>query len=315
MREYVRITEVGLRDGLQNQAHMVSSADKLRLGFALMDAGIRHLETVSFVHPKAVPQMADAAEVTAGLPARADMDYMALVPNLKGYERAKAAGYRNVAVVLASTDAFNLRNLKMTLAETEATCLDVIAHAKTDGIAVRAYISGAFSCPYDGKTPVSVVHRLSEKMMAAGATDIAISDTIGAGNPQQVKDILKPLIADHGSPVFSLHLHDTRGTALANTWAGIECGVRHFDASIGGLGGCPFAPGATGNVATEDVVHLLHEAGFNTGLDLDSLYAAVSVAEAVTNQTLGGRYTQWRRSQERRAREQAAACAPEDQRR
>lgn len=315
MSEYVRITEVGLRDGLQNQARMVSTADKLRLGAALMDAGIRHLEAVSFVHPKAVPQMADAAEVTAGLPVRADMDYMALVPNLKGYERAKAAGYRNVAVVLASTDAFNLRNLKMTLAETEATCIDVIAHAKADGIAVRAYISGAFSCPYDGKTPVSVVHRLSEKMIAAGASDIAISDTIGAGNPQQVNDILKPLIADHGPKIFSLHLHDTRGTALANTWAGIECGVRHFDASVGGLGGCPFAPGATGNVATEDVVHLLHEAGFNTGIDLDTLYHSVSLAEEITAQDLGGRYTLWRRSQERRAREQAAACAPQDQRR
>lgn len=314
MSEYVRITEVGLRDGLQNQARMVSTADKLRLGVALMNTGIRHLETVSFVHPKAVPQMADAAEVTAGLPHRADMDYMALVPNLKGYERAKAAGYRNVAVVLASTDAFNLRNLKMTLAETEAACLDVIAHAKADGVAVRAYISGAFSCPYDGKTPVSVVHQLSEKMIAAGATDIAISDTIGAGNPQQVNAILKPLIADHGHKIFSLHLHDTRGTALANTWAGIECGVRHFDASVGGLGGCPFAPGATGNVATEDVVHLLHEAGFDTGIDLDKLYHSVALAEEITAQSLGGRYTQWRRSQERRAREQAAACAPQDQR-
>jgi hydroxymethylglutaryl-CoA lyase len=315
MSEYVRITEVGLRDGLQNQARMVSTADKLRLGAALMDAGIRHLETVSFVHPKAVPQMADAAEVTAGLPARSDMDYMALVPNLKGYERAKAAGYRHVAVVLASTDAFNLRNLKMTLAETETACRDVIAHAKADGIAVRAYISGAFSCPYDGKTPVNVVHRLAEKMIAAGATDIAISDTIGAGNPQQVNAIMKPLLAEHGHPIFSLHLHDTRGTALANTWAGIECGVRHFDASIGGLGGCPFAPGATGNVATEDVVHLLHEAGFTTGIDLDALYHNVALAEAITAQSLGGPYTQWRRSQERRTREQPAAnCAPQDQR-
>lgn len=314
MSEFVRITEVGLRDGLQNQSHHASTQEKLQLATALIDAGIKQLETVSFVHPKAVPQMADAAEVSAGLPRRPDLDYMALVPNLKGYERALAAGYRHIAVVLSTTDSFNLRNLKMTLAETEAVCREVIARAKADGVVARAYISGAFACPYDGKQPVSVVQRLSESMIAAGATDIAISDTIGAGNPQQVKDILKPLVAVYGARIFSLHLHDTRGTALANTWAGIESGVRHFDASVGGLGGCPFAPGATGNVATEDVVHLLHEAGFDTGIDLDKLYNAVSIAEAITQQPQGGRYTSWRRSQERRAAAQAAACAPEDAR-
>lgn len=310
----VCITEVGLRDGLQNQSRLVGTADKLRLAGALIDAGVRHLEAVSFVHPRAVPQMADAAEVTLGLPVRADMDYMALVPNLKGYARAKAAGYRHVAVVLASTDTFNLRNIKMTRDEAEAACRDVIAQAGIDGITVRAYISGAMACPYEGVTPVSVVHRLSERMIAAGATDIAISDTIGAGNPRQVTDILRPLVAAHGAALFSLHLHDTRGTALANAWAGIECGIRHFDASVGGLGGCPFAPGASGNVATEDLVSLLHDAGFRTGIDLDALCAAVAVAEEITAQPLGGRILQWRRSQERRRQEQAAACAPQDQR-
>lgn len=313
MKERIRITEVGLRDGLQNQSRLVSTRDKLQLADALMKAGIRQLETVSFVHPKAVPQMADAAEVTAGLPQRQDMDYLALVPNLKGYERAKAAGYRNVAVVIASTDTFNLRNIKMTRAEADASCREVIAQARTDGMAVRAYISGALACPYEGKTPVSVVHALSASMIAAGATDVAISDTIGAGNPAQITDILKPLVHDHGAGIFSLHLHDTRGTALVNAWAGIECGLRHFDASIGGLGGCPFAPGATGNVATEDLVYLLHEAGFDTGIDLENLYAAVEVAEAITAQTLGGKILQWQRSQEHRA--QAAVCAPQDQRR
>jgi hydroxymethylglutaryl-CoA lyase len=314
MSEFVRITEVGLRDGLQNQSHHASTHDKLRLAGALIDAGIRQLETVSFVHPKAVPQMADAAEVTTGLPCRDDLDYMALVPNLKGYERALAAGYRHIAVVLSTTDSFNLRNLKMSLTETETVCREVITRAKSDGVVARAYISGAFSCPYDGKQPASIVHALSESMIAAGATDIAISDTIGAGNPQQVKDILSPLVAIYGARLFSLHLHDTRGTALANTWAGIECGIRHFDASIGGLGGCPFAPGATGNLATEDLVHLLHEAGFETGIDLDKLYGAISLAETITQQAQGGRYAQWRRSQERRATAQTLVCAPEDAR-
>ncbi|MDP2228653.1 MAG: hydroxymethylglutaryl-CoA lyase [Moraxellaceae bacterium] len=312
MTEHIRITEVGLRDGLQNQPHPVSTDGKLELARALILAGVRQLETASFVHPKAVPQMADAAEITAGLPVDARMDYMALVPNLKGYERARAAGYRRVAVVLASTDTFNLRNIKMTRDEAEAACRDVLAAAKNDGVAVRAYVSGALACPYDGPTPVAVVQQLCERMIAAGAVDIAISDTIGAGNPRQIQQILTPLLREHDPALFSLHLHDTRGTALAMAWAGLECGVRHFDASVGGLGGCPFAPGATGNVATEDLVHLFHGAGFDTGIDLDRLYDAVAIAERITAQPLGGRYTQWRRSQERRA--QATACAPQDNR-
>lgn len=314
MSDTVRLTEVGLRDGLQNQPRPVSTEGKLRLARALVAAGLRQIEATSFVHPKAVPQMADAAEVTAGLPQDSGLDYMALVPNLKGYVRARDAGYRRVAVVLASTDSFNLRNLNMTRAETEAVCRDVIAAARADGVAVRAYISGALACPYDGATPVAVTVDLCERMLAAGAADIAISDTIGAGNPRQIQQILAPLLRAHDATLFSLHLHDTRGTALAMAWAGLECGVRHFDASIGGLGGCPFAPGASGNVATEDLVHLFHGAGLDTGIDLDRLCAAVSVAEEITGQVLGGRYTQWRRSQERRVSAGAAICAPGDMR-
>lgn len=313
MSHAIRITEVGLRDGLQNQTHRVSTAGKLELAQALLKAGVSSLETASFVHPKAVPQMADAAEVTAGLPGNSGCDYMALVPNLKGYERAKAAGYRRIAVVVATTDTFNQRNLNMTLAEAEAVCTQVIQQAIADGIAMRAYISGALGCPYDGKVEAHVVQRISEKMINAGAQDIAISDTIGAGNPRQIEKILQPLIKHHSADLFSLHLHDTRGTALANAWAGVECGVRHFDASIGGLGGCPFAPGATGNVATEDLVHLLHASGLDTGINLDALYEAVAVAERITQSALGGRVLQWQRSQQRRLA-QRSNCAPTDQR-
>lgn len=151
------------------------------------------------------------------------------------------------------------------------------------------------------------MHELSERLLTAGANEVAISDTVGAGNPRQIRDILDPLVRAHGATPFNLHLHDTRGMALAMVWAGIEAGVRHFDASIGGLGGCPFAPGASGNLATEDLVYLLHGAGFSTGIDLDHLYDTVAVAESVTQQSLGGHYTRWRRSQERRA-----ACAPAD---
>jgi hydroxymethylglutaryl-CoA lyase len=314
MNDLVRVTEVGLRDGLQNQPHPVSTAGKLELANALIRAGVRHIEAVSFVHPKAVPQMADAAEVTAGLPffggGDKGIDYMALVPNLKGYERARAAGYQKVAVVLATTDTFNQRNLRMSRDEAEAACREVMAQARADGVYVRAYLSGACACPYDGLTPVSVVHELSERLLTAGANEVAISDTVGAGNPRQIRDILDPLVRAHGATPFNLHLHDTRGMALAMVWAGLEAGVRHFDASIGGLGGCPFAPGASGNLATEDLVYLLHGAGFSTGIDLDHLYDAVAVAEAITQQTLGGHYSRWRRSQERRT--QANDCAPAD---
>lgn len=313
MSSLIRITEVGLRDGLQNQPLPVSTADKLALAQALLQAGVRSLETASFVHPKAVPQMADAAEVTAGLPAVSDAQYMALVPNLKGYERAKAAGYQRVAVVIATTDHFNQRNLNMSLADTEAVCRQVIQQAVADGVQVRAYISGALGCPYDGAIDATVVQNLSEKMISAGAQDIAISDTIGAGNPRQIEKILKPLMAHYPAERFSLHLHDTRGTALVNAWAGIECGIRHLDASIGGLGGCPFAPGATGNVATEDLVHLLHASGFQTGIDLDRLYDAVEIAERITQSTLGGRVLHWHRSQLKR-QQAKAACAPQDAR-
>lgn len=301
MQPEVIINEVGLRDGLQNQPRFVSTADKLRLVDALLGAGVRYLEAASFVHPKAVPQMADAADVSAGLPQRPDVHYMALVPNLKGYERAIAAGYRRVAVVVASTDTFNLRNIRMTRDEAEAVCREVMAAARRDGVSVRAYLSGACACPYDGAVPVALVQTLAGRLLDAGASEVSISDTIGAGNPRQIKQILEPLIRTFGAPAFNLHLHDTRGQALAMAWAGVECGVRNFDASVGGLGGCPYAPGASGNVATEDLVYMLNEAGLSTGIDWQSLRTAVSLAESFTGQPLGGRVMNWLRSQEVRA--------------
>lgn len=300
MKERIIINEVGLRDGLQNQPRHVETAGKLRLAQALVDAGIRHLEAVSFVHPKAVPQMADAVEVTAGLPRRDDLQLMALVPNLKGYERALENGYRKVGVILSSTDTFNLKNIRMTRDEAEQTCRDIITRAKADGVFVRSYVSGALACPYDGKTPVAVVHALTERMLEAGADEISIADTIGAGNPRQIEEILLPLVKRHNPALFNLHLHDTRGQALAMAWAGIHCGIRSFDSSVGGLGGCPFAPGASGNVATEDLVYMLEESGFDTGISLEGLRSAVTIAEEITGQSLGGRILTWIRSQEAR---------------
>ncbi len=308
MKETVIITEVGLRDGLQNQPNPVSTDQKIQMALALIEAGVTHLEAASFVHPKAVPQMADSAEVLSRLPERTDLTVSALVPNMKGYQRAKDCGVSHIGVVLASTDSFNLKNLNMTLAETQAVCEQVIAQAKADQIKTRAFISGAFACPYDGKTPIDIVHKLTEAMIAAGADEISIADTIGAGNPQQVIDIMKPLIAQYGADLFNLHLHDTRGQALAMAWAGIEQGVRRFDSSIGGLGGCPFAPGATGNVATEDLVYMLQESGFDTGIDINKLKPAVAAAEQATGQSLGGNIIRWMKSQELRQARNQAAC-------
>ena len=308
MREIIHINEVGLRDGLQNQPNPVSTESKLKMASALVAAGVRQFEAVSFVHPKLVPQMADAVEVLDGLREFNQLNIAALVPNMKGYERAREQGVNSVGVVLASTDTFNQRNLNMTLAQTRETCQQVIARARADGVFVRAYISGAIACPYDGKTPVDVVHRLTADMMEAGASEISIADTIGAGNPQQISDILRPLVQQFGADRFNLHLHDTRGLALAMAWAGVMEGVRRFDSSIGGLGGCPFAPGASGNVATEDLVYMLEESGFDTGIDINALRDAVQVAEVATGQHLGGRILKWMQSQELRAAQNRQPC-------
>ncbi len=314
MSNKVIITEVGLRDGLQNQPKLIATAQKLTMAKALIDAGVSHLEATSFVHPKLVPQMADAIDVLSGLKgltqASDKTNVSVLVPNMKGYERAKENGVTSVGVVVASTDTFNLKNLNMTTEKAASVCQQIVAQAKQDGINTRVYISGACVCPYDGKTPVDVTLGLTEKMVATGADEISISDTVGGGNPQQIIDILTPLIQQYGADRFNLHLHDTRGQALAMAWAGITLGVRRFDSSIGGLGGCPFAPGASGNVATEDLVYMLEEAGFDTGIQLNALKAAGAVSAQVTGQQLGGSIYQWMLSQETLQKNKAAQESP-----
>lgn len=308
MNEKVFINEVGLRDGLQNQPNPVSTAAKLNMARTLIDAGVRQLEAVSFVHPKAVPQMADAVDVLAGLPKRDDLQIAALVPNMKGYERAREQGVNSVAVVLSSTDTFNQRNLNMPLAQAMDTCKQVIQRAKDEGVFTRIYLSGACACPYDGRTPPDVMHRLAQDVIEAGVDEVSIADTIGSGTPQQIVDIVAPLVQQFGADRFNLHLHDTRGQALAMAWAGITQGIRRFDSSIGGLGGCPFAPGASGNVATEDLVYMLEESGFDTGIDLNSLRAAVKAAEEATGQSLGGSIIRWMISQELRQQKNQSPC-------
>lgn len=308
MTDRVVITETGMRDGLQNQPTHVSTEMKLKLANALLKAGVDNLEATSFVHPKAVPQMADASDVLAGLKSYSDVDVSVLVPNMKGYEKAKDHGIKSVGIVCSTTDAFNGRNLNMTTDQVKEVCSNILAASKQDGIQVRVYVSGAFSCPYDGKMPVNVAQDMATYFLEKGADSISIADTIGAGNPRQVQQILKPLISNYGAENFNLHLHDTRGQALAMAWSGLELGIRSFDSSVGGLGGCPFAPGASGNVATEDLVYMCEEAGLSTGIDWVKLREAVKVAEEATGKSLGGRIITWMISQEEREAAKKEAC-------
>ncbi|MBT3925910.1 MAG: hydroxymethylglutaryl-CoA lyase [Rhodospirillaceae bacterium] len=309
MSNKVIINEVGLRDGLQNQPRHVPVEGKLEILGALIAAGVRSVEATSFVSPKAVPQMADAGELYGRLPLDQGVNYQALVPNEKGYERAVASGAKTIALVLASTEEMNVKNIGMSLERAIEVNIGVIKRAKREGIIPRSYISTAVGCPYEGDVAPEVVFDLTAQMFEAGAAEVAVADTIGSGNPAQVKFIFETLANRYGPERLAAHFHDTRGLALANTWAALECGVRTFDTSIGGLGGCPFAPGATGNVATEDVVHMVERSGFETGIDVEGLRKAVKIAADFTGQELGGRVLSWIESQERRKQATASAAA------
>ncbi|MGD9944753.1 MAG: hydroxymethylglutaryl-CoA lyase [Burkholderiaceae bacterium] len=293
MAEALFITDVGPRDGLQSQAAMVDTDGKLALIAALFAAGLRRIEAASFVSPKAVPQMADADAVLASLQAPAGARVSALVPNQRGLQRALAAGAREVAVVLSATETMNQKNIRMSLAQALQTCRDTLAEARGAGLRTRAYVAVAFVCPFEGPTPVAQVAELAAQMQAAGADEIVIADTIGAAAPCDVERVLDALLPRLPAGQIGMHFHDTRGMALANVWAAIGRGVRRFDASIGGLGGCPFAPGAAGNLATEDLALLARQCGFETGVDLAALMKAIDVAGALVGQTLGGRSRRW----------------------
>ena len=301
MAETVRINEVGLRDGLQDQPTVVPTAGKLELCEALIAAGITEVEATSFVSPKVVPQMADAADLFAVLPASDSVHYSALIPNEKGYERARAAGVEAIALVVATTDTFNRRNINMSLGEAMAVNEAVIARANADGVHARAYISGALVCPYEGVTSLDHLLDLTERLLAAGADEVAIADTIGAGSPHQCQEVFAAVTKRWGPERFAAHFHDTRAMGLTLAWTALEEGIRKFDSSIGGLGGCPFAPGAAGNLATEDLAFMLNESGYRTGIDVAGLRTAVVIAERLLDRPLGGRISQWWLSQEKRA--------------
>lgn len=300
--ERIVITEVSPRDGLQNQQVAVSTLDKLALIRGLVAAGVQSVEATSFVSPKAVPQMADAAELLAQLNAAwPRLRSSVLVPNLKGLARAHAAGAKEIAVVLSATETMNQKNINMGLDAAIETSEQTLRQARALGLRTRAYVAVAFDCPFEGPTPLARVLQLARRMHGAGAEEIVIADTIGSASPGQVKERFKALAGVMPLAQLAAHFHDTRGMGVANAWAALEAGVRRFDASVGGIGGCPFAPGAAGNVATEDLVLMAERSGFATGIDLKALLAVIDMAEGLLRRPLGGRAISWLRQPGERA--------------
>ena len=272
--ERVTVVEVGPRDGLQNEAATVPAADKVRFVELLADAGLPVVEVTSFVSPKAVPQLADADQVLPAVHRREGVRYPVLVPNLRGLERAAAAGADAIAVFTAASEGFTRANVNMTIAESLAAFAPVLDQALAAGMWTRGYVSTAFGCPYDGAVAPSAVARVAAELAALGCDEISIGDTIGVAGPDQVPQVVAAVAEHVPLDRIALHLHDTGGRALDNVAAGLEVGVRTFDSSAAGLGGCPFAPGAPGNVATEALVRFLHRQGMETGVDPDAVERA-----------------------------------------
>lgn len=269
----IRIVEVGPRDGLQNEARPVPTAVKLELIRRLVDAGHSTVEATSFVSPTWVPQMADAAEVCAGLEPRSGVSYPVLVPNAKGYERARACGVAEIAVFTAASEAFNRKNTNAGIEESLERIAQVTAMAQRDGVRVRGYVSTVLGCPYQGEVPLDEVVRVATRLHQLGCYEISLGDTIGIGTAGKARAMLRAVAAEVPMAALAIHFHDTYGQALANALACIEEGVRVIDASVAGLGGCPYAEGASGNVASEDVVYLLQGLGLDCGVDLARLVA------------------------------------------
>jgi hydroxymethylglutaryl-CoA lyase len=277
----VRIREVGPRDGIQSEKALVPTVDKIRLIDALSATGLRYIEAVSFVSPKAIPNMADAREVWAGIERKKEVFYSALVPNRKGAELAAEAGLDGMQVFIAATDSYNVRNLNKTVRQSIADVEEVVAVAGDAGIPVEGTISTAFGDPYEGDVAPVRVAEVSRWMLDCGIATISYGDTTGMGTPRRVTELIEVLRSQLPEVTINLHFHDTRGTALANVLAALELGVDYLDASVGGMGGSPYAEGATGNLVTEDLVHMLEDMGISTGVDLEALLEAARVAQSL----------------------------------
>ena len=290
----VTVVEVGPRDGLQNEKASVSTADKIAFVDRLSDAALAVIEVSAFVSPKWVPHMADAAEVFAGITKRPGTRYTALVPNLAGLDRAMKAGVQEIAIFAASTETFSRKNINQGIDASLNLYKVVCDHARAAGVNVRGYLSTAFGCPYEGDVPPATVATLVERLLGLGVFEVAMSDTIGMAHPGQVPVVLEAVLARTPVGQIALHFHDTRGTALANVLTALPFGVATFDASAGGLGGCPYAPGAAGNLATDDLIYMLNGLGIETGVSLPKLSDASAFIGTRIGHSLPSRYAQAR---------------------
>jgi hydroxymethylglutaryl-CoA lyase len=301
----VTIYEVGPRDGLQNEARQVPTADKIRFIDALVGAGIRDIEITSFVSPKWIPQLADASEVARGVARPAGVRMSALVPNRRGLETALAAGMKEIAVFLSASETHNKKNVNKTIADTLAAFDDVIPHARAANVPVRAYVSTVYGCPYEGDVDPDKTVALVGQLRDMGVYQVSLGDTIGVANPRQVEDVLSRILAKHPAESVAAHFHDTQGTAVANCLIALTMGITTIDAAAGGLGGCPYAPGASGNLATEDIVAMLHAMGVETGIDLDKLADASRTAATFVGHELPSKYLKAHVGKQARARRRA----------
>ena len=288
---HVTIYEVGPRDGLQNEARPIATADKIAMIDALTATGLARIEITSFVNPKWIPQLADASEVARGIHRKQGVVYSCLVPNKKGLEKALDAGMKEVAVFLSASETHNKKNVNKSIADTLAAFEEVIEPARAAGVRVRAYVSTVYGCPYEGNVDPAKVVALVEDLHKRGVYQISLGDTIGVATPLQVKGVLERVVAVAPLEELAVHFHDTRGTALANVLVAVGMGIATVDSAVGGLGGCPYAPGASGNLATEDVVYMLHGMGIDTGIDLDALVACAAKLAAVVGHEMPSKYT------------------------
>jgi hydroxymethylglutaryl-CoA lyase len=302
----VSVYEVGPRDGLQNEATVVPTAGKLELIEALAAAGLRRIEITSFVSPKWIPALGDAVEVAARVPRRPGLRTSALVPNAKGLEGARAAGMEEIAVFLSASETHNRKNVNKSIADTLKAFEEVVPPARAAGMRVRGYVSTVWGCPYEGAVDPARALEITRTLLGMGCYQVSLGDTIGVGTPGQTEKILGLFLQQVPAEQLALHFHDTRGTALSNALVGLVYGITTLDASVGGLGGCPYAPGASGNLATEDLVYLLEGLGVQHGVDLDRLVEAGVLAQRLVGHELPGRYLKARLGERRRAAEKAA---------
>ncbi len=286
----VTLVEVGPRDGLQNESQVLPTQDKIKMIDQLSESGLKYIEIGSFVRPDRIPPLADTDVVAAGIQRKPGVTYAALVPNIKGLERAVAAQLDEIAIFMSATNAHNLKNTNRTTAEALAMYPELVQAAREQGLKVRAYLSTVFGCPYEGDVAVETVAPLVHALLDMGVYQVSLGDTIGVTNPVAVQHVLSHLLTDLQPEQLALHFHDTRGTALANILAGLQMGITTFDASVGGLGGCPYAPGAAGNMSTEDLVYMLQGMGVETGVSLDRLVSVNHYLAERFNRQLMSKY-------------------------